>query len=102
MAKRLKRTPWLPMGLKDLTPMTPPSTTGFSTLPARGPQVKPVGTVLRACWLWAKRHARRLLARRPARPGPAFAAMREFNDPARRCLLERQTRDPWGRWGRRP
>jgi hypothetical protein len=83
-------------------PIPPPRTTNFSTLPARHPQVKPVGTVLRAGWLWAKRHAQRLLARRRARPGPAFAAMREFNGPARRYPLERQTRDPQGRWGRRP
>ena len=93
MAKRLKRTPRPPMGPNGLTPMTPPKTTGLSTLPARGSHAKPTGTILRACWRWAERHARRLLARRRARPGPAFAAMREFNDPARHCPRERQTRD---------
>jgi hypothetical protein len=102
MAKRLKRTPGLPRGLKGLTPMTPPEPAGLSTLPARGSHAKPMGTVLRACWRWATRHTRRLLAYRRTRPGPAFAAMREFNDPARRCPLERQTRDPRGRWGRQP
>ena len=102
MAKRLKRTSRLPMGPKGLTPMTPPKTTGLSTLPARGSHAKPTGTILRACWRWATRHTRRLLAYRRTRPGPAFAAMREFNDPARRYPLERQTRDPRGRWGRRP
>ena len=90
------------MGLEGLTPMTPPKTTGLSTRPARDLQAKPTGTILRACWRWAERHTRRLLARRRARPGPAFAAMREFNDPARRYPLERQSRDPRGRWGRRP
>jgi len=80
--------------------MTPPKTTGLSTLPATGPQAKPTGTILRAVLRWLERHARRLLARRRARPGPAFAAMREFNGPARRWPLERQSRDPRGRWGR--
>jgi len=102
MAKRLKRTPRLPRGPKGPTPMTPPKTTGLSTLPVRGSHAKPTGTILRACWRWAARHTRRFLAPRRARPGPAFAAMREFNDPARRYALERQTRDPRGRWGRRP
>ena len=85
-------------GLAALAPRTPSKPTGISMLPARGPHTKRMGTILRACWRWAGRHTRRLLARRRARPGPAFAAMREFNDPARRCPLERQSRDPRGRW----
>ena len=89
--------PW-PTSLAALAPMTPPKPTGVSTLPDRGPHARLMGTLVGACRRWAARHTRRLLARRRARPGPAFAAMREFNDPARRCSLERQSRDPRGRW----
>ena len=57
---------------------------------------------MKANLLEVAREVRRFLVPRRARPGPAFAAMREFNDPTRRFLLERQTWDPGGRWGQRP
>jgi hypothetical protein len=99
LVNRLKRARRLPKGLGGRMPRTPPKPTGLSMLPTRGCHAKPTGTIARACWRRVERHARRLLARRRARPGPAFAAMREFNDPARRCPRERQRRDPRGRWG---
>jgi hypothetical protein len=68
----------------------------------RDPRTPLTRTLVGACWRWAVRQARRLWTHRRARPGLAFAAMREFNDPARRCPLERQRRDPRGRWGQRP
>jgi hypothetical protein len=98
LVKRFTRARRLPAGLAALAPRTPPKITGVSTLPARGPHAKLMGTIVGACWRWAKRHTQRLWARRRRRPGAAFAAMREFNDPARRCPLERQSRDPRGRW----
>ena len=73
-----------------------------STLPASEPLAKPMGTTLKANLLGVARQVRRFLARRRARPGPAFAALREFNDPTHRFLSERQTRNPRGRWGPRP
>jgi hypothetical protein len=100
LVNRFTRARRGPAGLAALTPRTPPKPPGISTRPARAPHGKPRGTIVGACWRWAGRRARGLLARRRrARPGPAFAAMREFNDPARRCPLERQSRDPRGRWG---
>ena len=44
---------------------------------------------------------RRYRARR-ARPGPAYPALRDFNDPSRRFLSERQAHDPRSRWSHRP
>jgi hypothetical protein len=73
-----------------------------STLPASEPPAKPMGTTLKANLLGVARQVRRFLARRRAQPGPAFAAMREFNDPTRRFLLERQTRDPGDWWRQLP
>lgn len=99
LVNRFTRARRWPAGLAARAPRTPPKPTGVSRLPARGPHAKLMGTIVGACWNWAGRHTRRLLARRRARPGPAFAAMREFNDPARRCPRERQSRDPRGRWG---
>jgi hypothetical protein len=55
-------------------------------------------------WAWLISGApRRFRTRRSSsRPGPAFDALREFNDPSRRFVSERQARDPRSRWGRRP
>ena len=99
LVNRFTRARRWPAGLAALVPRTPSKSTGVSMLPARGPHAKLMGTTVGACWRWAGRHTRRLWARRRARPGPAFAAMREFNDPARRCPRESQSRDPRGRWG---
>jgi hypothetical protein len=99
LVNRFTRARRGPTSLAALPPRTSPKPTGVSTRPARGSHARPMGIIVGACWRWARRHTRRLLARRRARPGPAFAAMREFNDPARRCPLERQSRDPRGRWG---
>ena len=87
LVNRFTRARRWPTGLTARAPRTPSKPTGVSMRPARAPHAKLTGTTVRACLRWAERHTRRLWARRRARPGPAFAAMREFNDPARRCPL---------------